>query len=279
MIVSVASGKGGTGKTTVAVSLAIAAAPITLIDADVEEPNANILLHAEKSTIRKASLPFPEIDMKKCDFCEKCSDFCAYNAIVVLKGLKVFAVPEICKSCGGCKLVCPQNAISEKPRDIGYISFGEKGDVSFEEGLLNIGESSATPLIRMLFDFVDGESKNIVIDCPPGAAHPTVESIKRADVVLLVTEPTPFGLHDLKEALVITRTLNKRTALVINRADIGTDEILKFADSNKLPVLMEIPYDEEIARNYSKGISPAEFSPRWREKFLNLWTKIEGMIG
>ncbi len=277
MIVSVASGKGGTGKTTVAVSLALAASPVMLIDADVEEPNANILLHAERSTTKKASLPFPAIDMKKCDFCEKCSDFCAFNGIIVLKGLKVFAVPEICKSCGGCKMVCPQNAISEEPRDIGYIDFGERNRVSFIEGLINIGESSATPLIRMLFDFTD-DDKDTIVDCPPGAAHPMVESTKHSDFVILVTEPTPFGLHDLKEALTITTELGKKVGLVINRADVGDDEILKFAEQNNIPILMKIPYDTEIAENYSRGTSPAEFSQEWRERFARLWIKIQSIV-
>ncbi len=277
MIISVASGKGGTGKTTVAVSLALATAPIMLIDADVEEPNANILLHAERSTTKKASLPFPAIDMKKCDFCEKCSDFCAFNGIVVLKGLKVFAVPEICKGCGGCKIVCPQNAISEEPRDIGYINSGERNRVSFVEGIINIGESSATPLIRMLFQYIP-QNRDAIVDCPPGAAHPMVESVKHADFVLLVTEPTPFGLHDLKEASTITTELGKKIGLVINRADIGNDEIIKFAEQNNIPILMKIPYDTKIAENYSRGISPSEFSQEWRKNFAELWEKISEFI-
>ncbi len=274
MIVAVASGKGGTGKTTVAVSLAISAAPVALVDADVEEPNSNILLRAEYSKIEKATLPFPVVDMKKCDFCEECSNFCAFNAIVVLKGLKVFAVPEICKSCGGCVLVCPQKAISEQPRPIGQIKFGERLQVQLIEGELNVGEASATPLIRMLrHHFPPG--MDVVIDSPPGAAHPMVESVRHADFVVLVTEPTPFGLHDLREAMVIIKSLGKRAGLVINRADIGTDEIKDFAHQNNLPVLMEIPFDEEIARNYSQGRAPAEFSPKWREKFRHLWHQIK----
>ena len=278
MIVAVASGKGGTGKTTVAVSLAIAAAPVTLVDADVEEPNSNILLRAERSTVKKAALPFPVVDMKKCDFCEECSNFCAYNAIVVLKGLKVFAVPEICKSCGGCVLVCPQKAIHEEPRDIGYIRFGERMGVNFIEGELNIGESSATPLIRMLRQHFP-EGQDVIIDSPPGAAHPMVESVRHADFVVLVTEPTPFGLHDLREAMVVINSLGKRAGIVINRADIGTDEVKKYAAEIGVPILMEIPYDDEIARNYSMGRAPAEFSPQWREKFLNLWLKIKEQVG
>ena len=277
MIVSIASGKGGTGKTTVAVSLAISAAPVTLVDSDVEEPNANILLRAERSTSKKASLPFPKIDMSKCDFCEKCSDFCAYNGIVVLKGLKVFAVPEICKSCGGCLIVCPQNAITEEPRDIGYIKFGERLNVHIIEGELNIGESSATPLVRMLRNYFPS-SGDVIVDCPPGAAHPTVESVRAADFVLLVTEPTPFGIHDLKEALVITSELNKKVGLVINRADIGTDEVEKLASEKNIPILMKIPFSTEIAQNYSRGHSPAEFSEYWRNEFARLWQKIEEQV-
>ena len=309
MLVSIASGKGGTGKTTVAVSLAIVAAPsITLVDADVEEPNANILLRAECSTTKKVSLPFPVFNMKKCDFCEKCSDFCAFNAIVVLKDNKVFAVPEICKSCGGCMLVCPQDAIAEEPRDIGYIRFGERLGVKIIEGEMNVGQAHPPPLIRKLFDYLpDGNHSlrqapfdklrerngnpvvepvettyypalDVIVDCPPGAAHPMVESVRRADFVILVTEPTPFGLHDVKEALTITESLGKRVGLVINRADIGTDELTKFAHEKEIPILMEIPYSDEIASHYSKGRSPAEFSQEWRDKFAQLWMKIKSMM-
>jgi len=313
MLVSIASGKGGTGKTTVSVSLAIAAENITLVDADVEEPNANILLRADRSTAKKVSLPFPVFDMNKCDFCEKCSDFCAFNAIVVLKDNKVFAVPEICKSCGACKLVCPQDAISEEPRDIGYIRFGERMNVNFIEGEMNIGQAHPPPLIHELFKYIPGgevignrssvigshapngggrgtdyrspitdygvlSGGDVIVDCPPGAAHPMVESVRQADFVILVTEPTPFGLHDVKEALTITESLKKRVGLVINRADIGTDELAKFAVEREIPILMEIPYSDEIASFYSMGRSPAEFSPQWRDKFAQLWMKIKSMI-
>ncbi len=275
MTVAVASGKGGTGKTTVAVSLALVAAPVTLVDADVEEPNANILLKAERHTVKKAQLPFPKINAKKCDFCEKCSQFCAFNAIVVLRGLKVFVVPEMCKSCGGCAIVCPQKAISEEPRDIGYIRLGNKDGVRLVEGELLVGESSPTPLIRMLPAFFDGG--DVIIDCPPGAAHSMVEAIRPADIVLLVTEPTPFGLHDLEEALVAADALRKRCAVVVNKSDIGTDEVKRFAELRGIPVLMEIPYDDKIARWYSRGQTPAEASSRWRERFAELWRKLKEM--
>lgn len=215
--------------------------------------------------------------MNKCDFCEKCSDFCAFNAIVVLKDNKVFAVPEICKSCGGCKLVCPQDAISEEPRDIGYIRFGERLGVNIIEGEMNVGQAHPPPLIRELFKYIP-DSTDVIVDCPPGAAHPMVESVRRADFVILVTEPTPFGLHDVKEALTITESLKKRVGLVINRADIGTDELAKFAHEKGIPILMEIPYSDEIASFYSMGRSPAEFSQEWREKFAQLWTKIKSMM-
>ncbi len=275
MIVSIASGKGGTGKTTVAVSLALAAQDVTLLDADVEEPNANILLHAQINSVKKATVPFPEIDLNKCDFCEECSKFCAYNAIVVLKGLKVFAVPEMCKSCGGCVLVCPQKAIKEVPREIGYIRHGEKNKIKFIDGDLNVGESFATPLIRQLFDFVVGG--DIIVDCPPGAAHPMVESVRRADFVVLVTEPTPFGIHDLKEALIITDSLNKKVGIVVNRADIGDEEVRKLAKEREIPILAEIPYDDRIAKWYSQGQAPVAMSSEWRDKFVELWRKIKAL--
>lgn len=275
MVISVASGKGGTGKTIVAVSLALAAAPVTLVDADVEEPNANILLKAQKFSTKSIFLPFPTVKISRCDFCEKCSDFCPYNAIVVLRGLKVFAVPEICKSCGGCAIVCPQNAISEENRKIGYIHTGERNGVHLIEGELLVGETSPTPLIRKLLNNLP-DMTDTIIDAPPGAAHPMVESIKPADLVLLVTEPTPFGLHDLKEAVSATRTAGKkRVAIVINRSDVGDDNIKKFASKNGIPILLEIPYDTTIAQNYSRGYCLSEAFPEWHKKFINLWQKIK----
>ncbi|RKZ32828.1 (4Fe-4S)-binding protein [bacterium] len=275
MIVAIASGKGGTGKTTVAVSLAISSSPITLIDADVEEPNANILLRANKPTSKQARLPFPIVNMNKCDFCEECSNFCAYNAIVVLEGLRVFAVKEICKSCGGCALVCPKDAIHEQPRTIGHIRKGERGGVKLIEGELNIAETTTTRLIGMLLDY---EEKNgdVIIDCPPGAAHPTVESLRYADYVIMVTEPTPLGFHDLKETLMITKKLNKKVGVIINRSDLGNiDSLKKFLNSKKIPVLLEIPFSEDICLHYSRGISPSEYSPQWRETFRKLWNYIK----
>ena len=277
MIVSVASGKGGTGKTTVAVSMAIAAAPVTLIDADVEEPNANILLRAPKRDVTDFSVPFPIVDPLRCDYCEKCAEFCAYNAMIVLKGLKVFAAPEICKSCGGCILVCPQDAISEKPRKMGLINYYSRLNVNLIEGEINVGEAVAKPLINELFRRLP-EGNDVIVDCPPGSAHSVVESTRSADFVVLVTEPTPFGLHDLIEALKVTDSLKKPVGIIINRSDIGDNKIEILSEEENIPILMKIPYSSEIARKYSQGIPPAEFSDYWREEFIKLWHNIMEIV-
>ncbi len=277
MIVSVASGKGGTGKTTVAVSMAIAAAPVTLIDADVEEPNANILLRASKHDATDFSVPFPIVDPLRCDYCEKCAEFCAYNAMIVLKGLKVFAAPEICKSCGGCILVCPKDAISEKPRKMGLINYYSRLNVNLIEGEINVGEAVAKPLINELFRRLP-EGNDVIVDCPPGSAHSVVESTRSADFVVLVTEPTPFGLHDLIEALKVTDSLKKPVGIIINRSDIGDDKIEILSKEKSIPILMKIPYSSEIASKYSQGIPPAEFSDYWREEFIKLWHNIMEIV-
>ncbi|MFP4458443.1 MAG: P-loop NTPase [Candidatus Zixiibacteriota bacterium] len=273
MIIAIASGKGGTGKTTLSVSLALAAKnEAILVDADVEEPNSNILYskNIKKKIIGTTELPV--IDPEKCDFCKKCSEFCAFNAIVVLDKLKVFPVKDLCKGCGGCKIVCPQNAISEADRRIGEIGFSDDG--SFIEGRLDIGEATSTTLIRQLFEKLP-DDKDIIVDCPPGAAHPTVESMKMADIVILVTEPTPFGIHDLKEALVITRELKKKVFVIVNRSDLGIEKIEN--EIGGIPIIMSIPFSKEIAFNYSKGTAPYEISDAWAGKFDKLWQDIREM--
>lgn len=275
MIVTIASGKGGTGKTTVSVSLAYALGEnITLVDADTEEPNDAILLRPEVYRSREVKVMIPEIAQHKCTFCEECSKFCAFNALVVLKGLKTFVVPEMCKGCNGCVIVCPEKAITESSRPIGYIREGERGRISFIAGELNIGESSGVPIIREMNRQIAKLSR-VIIDASPGAAHPMVEATRSANFLLLVTEPTPFGLHDLKEALVVARELKKPVGVLVNRAGIGDDGIQRFCNEQNIPILMEIPYSADIAREYSKSRSIVEAFPEWRERFLDLWDDME----
>jgi len=240
MIVSVASGKGGTGKTTVAVSLAIANGNAMLIDSDVEEPNSNILLRSTMDRVEKVSVPIPKILQDKCTFCGECADFCAFNALAVVKGLKVFHIKEICKSCGGCIRVCRYGAIVEEDNKIGEISFSRKNDVDFVEGRLKIGQASVAPLIKRLMKNIPPD-RDVIIDCPPGAAHAMKESVRPADFLILVTEPTPFGYHDLKEALVVADKLGKKTGIIINRSDIGDRKIHKLAGIWVSPYCLRYP--------------------------------------
>ena len=195
MIISIASGKGGTGKTTVATNIALSIGDVQLIDCDVEEPNSNIFLKVKIDNSEDVTVSYPEIDKKKCNFCGKCSDFCEYNAIAVLPS-DVIVFPELCHSCGGCELVCPNKAVRWNKRTIGKIEYGRSKKIEFYQGLLNIGEMQAIPVIKSLKKKIN-KNKNVIIDVPPGTSCPMIESINSSDYCILVTEPTPFGFYDL----------------------------------------------------------------------------------
>ncbi len=265
MIISVASGKGGTGKTTVAVNLALANNAI-IYDCDVEEPNANIFVKASLEKIEDVTLMNPVFDLNKCTFCKKCSEFCRYNAIAVLPSDVLF-FPELCSGCGGCKLVCPSDAISEGNRKIGEIYYGKRG-IEIYQGLLNIGEARATPVITSLKKYIRREALSI-LDAPPGNGCPTIETIHHSDFVILVTEPTPFGLHDLKIAVELVRKFKIPFGVVINRYGIGSGEVEEFCKEEGIDILIKIPYQREIAEMYSKGI-PLVDKEEWRKKFIEL---------
>ena len=279
MIVSVASGKGGTGKTLVATSLALSLSDnykVQLLDCDVEEPNANILLHLAVNQSQPVYIPIPKVDETKCTYCGKCAEVCAYNAIAVLKG-KMLVFPELCHGCGACSYLCPESAITEEGREIGVVERGDSGNLELIQGKLNVGEAMAPPIIREVKKYID-PANIIIIDVPPGTSCPVVETVKGSEFCLLVTEPTPFGLNDLSLAVEVVRKLGISCGVVINRVGIGDEEVERYCHQEGIPILLKIPLDRKIALLYSKGITLVEGMPRWRNDFLRLFQNIKDII-
>ena len=252
--VAIASGKGGTGKTTVAVHLAAILAEqglaVQYIDCDVEEPNGHLFLKPTIECAEEAGILVPVIDKHRCTACGKCGKACEYNAIAVLKTAMVF--PELCHGCGGCLLVCPAWAIQEQPRTIGVVETGRSGKISFAQGRLHVGEPMPPPLIRAVKRTRQADAVTI-LDAPPGTSCPVVATVRDADFVVLVTEPTPFGLNDLRLAVELMQQLKRAFGVVINRAGIGDDTVREFCHAENMPVLAEIPDDRRVAEAYSRG--------------------------
>jgi len=279
MIISVASGKGGTGKTLVATSLALSLSDsykVQLLDCDVEEPNANIFLHVATNQAQPVRVLVPSVDETRCTYCGTCSAVCAYRAVAVLKG-KVLVFPELCHGCGACSYLCPESAISEEGRDVGVVETGKAGNLELVQGKLNVGEAMAPPVIREVKKHIDPQNIAI-IDVPPGTSCPVVEAIKESDLCLLVTEPTPFGLNDLSLAVEVARKMGIMCGVVINRAGIGNDAVELYCRREDIPILMTIPLDRSIALAYSKGMALVEGAPRWRSEFLGLFQRIREII-
>ena len=277
MIISIASGKGGTGKTTVATNLALSLdSRVKFLDCDVEEPNAHLFLKPRFGNTERVSTPVPEVDENKCTLCGKCAEICQFKAIVVI-GESVLVFDEMCHSCGGCMEVCPETAIRETGRELGIIEKAQIDDLAFIHGRLRVGEAMSPPLIRKVRAFEDPDMVTI-IDAPPGTSCPVIAAMKGADFVLLVTEPTPFGLHDLKLAVGAVRVLNIPCGLIINRADIGDNRVREYAEQEGIPLLMEIPFDRKIAEAYSKGEMLVRLAPKWKEKFQALYRGIQELV-
>ena len=273
MIVTVASGKGGTGKTTVATSLACGVGgAVQLLDCDVEEPNGHLFLRPRIDKSEDVYALVPEVDQEKCTACRKCVDICRFSAITVVGG-KVLTFPELCHGCGGCMVVCPEKAIDEGGRLLGKVETGCRGDLQFGHGVLRVGEAMAPPLIGRVRAKARPDGLT-VIDAPPGTSCPVIAAMRGVDFILLVTEPTPFGLNDLELAVEAVKTLGIPHGLVINRADLGDNRVRDYAEGEGIPVLMEIPFSREIAAAYSTGNILAETSPEWRERFRRLHEKI-----
>ena len=277
MIISVASGKGGTGKTTVATNLALSIdAQVQLLDCDVEEPNAHLFIHPEFDKTEFITTPVPEVNEKKCSLCGMCHEICQFKAIAVI-GDTVLTFPELCHSCGGCMAVCPDGAVTWTGRELGVMQKGSRNGLAFIHGKLRVGEAMSPPLIKQVRAHSRPDTFTI-IDAPPGTSCPVIAAIKDTDFVLLVTEPTPFGLHDLKLAVGAVKILGIPSGLVINRSDIGDQKVQAYADGESLPVLMEIPFDRRIAEAYSRGEMIVDVFPEFRIKFFELYRKIVEMI-
>jgi MinD superfamily P-loop ATPase len=275
MKIAVLSGKGGTGKTTVSASLASAIEKCQYVDCDVEEPNGWIFLKPEIKDTIPVNVLVPEADASKCNGCGNCGKACQFHAIAVVKG-KVLVFPEICHHCGACLIACPQEAIREVGRETGVIEIN--GSNTFLQGRLNIGEPVSIPVIRELKKRLRSDMP-VILDCSPGASCTVVQSVDGCDYCVLVTEPTPFGLHDLKIAVQLIRKMGIPFGVVVNKASEDNQSVQEYCNENHIDVLMEIPYSQEIAQAYSNGILPVENNGEWKSKFEELYQRIERGAG
>ncbi|MDD2665738.1 MAG: ATP-binding protein [Methanocellales archaeon] len=273
MKIAVASGKGGTGKTTIATNMALSLENVQLLDCDVEEPNAHIFLKPEIKKRIPVCIPVPKVDETKCDYCGKCAEFCEFNAIAVFNK-QILIFPELCHGCGGCLLVCPKNAIAEECRNIGVVKKGVARDIEFVYGELNIGEPMAVPVIRKVKEEIDG-NKTVIIDASPGTSCPMIAAVHGSDYCILVTEPTPFGLHDLRLAVETIREMKIPFGVIINCEGIGDQKVQEYCKKEGIPLLLKIPMDRRIAELYSRGTPFVLEMPDWKNKFSGLFDAVQ----
>lgn len=293
MHITVASGKGGTGKTTIAINMMLsiaemdaAARPpeLVFLDCDVEEPNAHLFLNPHMEREEDVGILLPEVDAEACTHCGACAEVCAYNAIAVM-GQQVLVFPQLCHGCGSCAYNCPEGAIREVLAPTGTLAWGQidtpGAEIAFGHGVLNVGEAMATPIIRQLKQrsLPHAPGSLAILDAPPGNACPVVETMHGSDFVLLVTEPTPFGLHDLRGAVAVAREeLGRPVGVVINREGVGDEGVERFCAEADLPILMRIPLDRRIAEAYAEGIPLVNALPDYRAKFLEMYRRIQTLI-
>jgi MinD superfamily P-loop ATPase len=276
MIIAIASGKGGTGKTTVSVNLSrVLGAPVRLLDCDVEEPNAHLFLkNAAPLREETVSISVPQVDAALCDGCGECGRFCEYHAIVSF-GTKPLVFAEMCHGCGGCAKVCPKKAIREADHRIGVVKTDQLDNITLIQGCLDVGVAMAPPLIREVKARLHN-GLSAILDAPPGTSCPVIVTIRGADFVVLVTEPTPFGLHDLTLAVDMVRELGIPFGVVVNRMGVGDDRVHAYCGNEGIPVLLEIPDDRRIAEAYSRGELIVDALPEYRGLFESLLKKVTG---
>jgi MinD superfamily P-loop ATPase len=279
VILTLGSGKGGTGKTTVACALALALTdehengPVTLADCDVEEPNAHLFLNPEITGSIPVSLELPVFDEEHCDYCAACSEFCRFHALAVSPGVAM-VFPELCHSCGGCHLVCPTpGALRKTMREIGVIESGRTGSLAFMQGILRVGETRATPLVSQLCRELP-ESGSIILDAPPGTSCTFVETVSGSDFCLLVAEPTPFGIHDLQRAIDVTESLGIPRGILINRSGDSDGALERMAAERGVEILMRIPHDRAVAEAGTEGRTLLDVRPELAPRFRTLYRTI-----
>ena len=281
MKIAVASGKGGTGKTTVSTNLACALAGegmrVTYADCDVEEPNGHLFIKPEIIDKRIIGVPTPRVELEKCTMCGKCQQVCQYNAIIPM-GKEVLVFDELCHACGGCMLVCPEKAISEVDRPIGELERGSGCGVDFIHGRMKLGQVLSPFMIKEVKNLLPQDGLSL-IDSPPGTTCPTVESVRDSDYVVMVTEPTAFGLHDLKLAVDVMKELGLKFGVVINRDGMGDERTEEYCRDNDIRLLSKIPNSRSIAEAYSKGEMLVDTVPEYRQWMLDLWAAIKDHAG
>lgn len=277
MRIVVASGKGGTGKTTVATNLAWVVAragrSVQLLDCDVEEPNCHIFLKPDITAVESVGLCVPQVDRDRCTGCGECARMCEYKAIICIKE-QALLFPELCHGCGGCALVCPEEAITEVPRELGTVEIGQAEGIDFVQGLLNVRQAMSPPVIRAVKQHIQPETLAI-LDAPPGTSCPVISAIHGSDYVVLVTEPTPFGLNDLDLAVKMVDVLGLPKGVLINRSDVGDSRVVDYCHEHDIKVLAEIPNDRAVAETYSRGELPARTLPGYADRFAELLETIE----